>query len=213
MCGYEVMKRIHSNVKELEGEVLWSFTQSNPSFTEQTGDGICLGLSCYYILCASRGLDLSTMIGGLSEGPGLKVTPVNTTHLGFIAQRQKEFETLKSSALKAWLKKSKLKEKGYCKPVNGHPLDAIKTNFGKVGNGYALVALLNGQVGGVVGHAVVVSPGATDGDARIFDPNFGEFRFATRDNLYSFIRYLFFTHYFSQSRLNQFEFKHLEYKA
>lgn len=213
MSGYEVMKRIHSKVDELGGEAIWSFTQSNPAFAEQTGGGICLGLSCYYILCDSRGLSLSTMIGGGSPGPGMKATPVNTTHLGFIAQRQEEFKTLKSAALKAWLKKSKLIEKGYCYPVNDHPLDAIRNNFGLVGDGYALVALLHGQLAGIVGHALVVSPGSTDGDARIFDPNFGEFSFDSRDNLYVFLHYLFKTHYFSQSQLNQFEFKHLEYRA
>ena len=47
MSDYEVMKRIHSKVDELGGEVIWSFTQSNPAFAEQTGGGICLGLSCY----------------------------------------------------------------------------------------------------------------------------------------------------------------------
>jgi len=202
---YKFMKIIHDKAtNNFGGFLTWRFTQSNAAYGHITGDGICLALTNYWILYHALDDHLANYVGGYNTSV-MRVAPIQVDILRFMAFEQGRMKNLTNPYQKTWWRQNNLKELGHGR--GDLSVAAITSSLEHINGAYALIALTHSQERGRPGHAISAYVGGGNEGALVFDPNFGEFWFNDRHKCYEFLRYLFYTYYFSQLGLNQYEFK------
>lgn len=178
---------IRDSAERYGGEVVFKFSQSKGAFFKQTTmhsvteRGVCKTLCDHWMACHANGLSL---FDGLYVG-GQK-GQFNVDMLESIIQLQTDaiVEGPKSAVHQLnvsdkWLRRHGLKRPIVEQVVKDAREDPVRVFMDFITNRKCYLSILMGASDG--GHAVATYT-AKDGEIRFFDPNYGDFRFATHNS-------------------------------
>lgn len=185
--------------QDLNGTCTWDFNQNVQFFRISAialgSCGICLSLSSEWIRRFLHGDSLANHLGGVMKGR-IWIGP-NLGELTRICVLQNAIERAgagwKSKFLKDMWDKHWIRYLG----VNTYKADhvGVKTGLKKVSGACGLVTILSSDKHNDGSHTIAVYVGKQGEPSVIFDPNFGEYWFNEREELFFFVFSLIEYHY------------------
>ena len=187
----EVKVDTYGLADQCDGECTWDLGQAVRLYGHDriAGSGICLSLASHWIKFLVEGEHLKEYVGCYIRGR--TYFQPNMAYFQHLANIQNMWSRGRNwrGEYRAWINKNGLAIPSEVAATSN--VDNIKDGMEQTQNAFVLIVISSSNRNVRSSHAVAAWLGQDDADgARFYDPNYGEFSFASKENFYFFFHML-----------------------